>query len=57
MKVSDAGDATFTRRKLQLRTKLDTVTAECESKIKTLCVLESKIKAISSGKITRVIYN
>ena len=48
--VIEGGDASFSRRKLQLRTKLETVMAECESKIKTLQLYESKLKTIESGK-------
>ena len=50
MKVVEGADATFTRRKLQLRTKLETVVAECESKIKTLKLYESKLKTIEGGE-------
>lgn len=50
MNVVEGADASFARRKLQLRTKLETVVAECESKIKTLQLYDSKMKVIDSGK-------
>mgnify|MGYP006957683265 FL=1 len=46
----EGADATFARRKLQLRTKLETVVAECDSKIKSLQLYESKIKTIEGGE-------
>eukprot|EP00116_Pleurobrachia_bachei_P001601 sb/3461863/ len=46
--VTDRSDVTFDRRKLQLRTKFDTVQAECESKIKSLLVQESKLNLIDA---------
>ena len=51
MKVVEGADASFARRKLQLRTKLETVVAECDSKIKTLQLYDSKMKVIDSGNL------
>ena len=42
----DVGDASFSRRKVQLRTKLETVLAECESKMKSLSLYENKMVAL-----------
>ena len=50
MNMADGGDAAFNRRKLQLRTKLETVAAECENKIKTLLLYENKMKALEAGE-------
>ena len=51
MNMGNGADASFNRRKLQLRTKLDTVQAECESKVKTLLLYEGKMKAFEAGEI------